>query len=197
MLLHAISKVATVSEVAEWLRSPGDPVEAGEPLLRVMSDKATVDVHAPAEGVLLRIDAQPKAQVPVGAILGSAASGYFLIFVFGIERSLQLLTVLNIGLGVLVMLSTVNIKLLNRGVLALTATAMALLIIKPDALQMWDAKFFAIFQNNQPEAYDTPEKKQDALENTDVLFYREGVDATISSIKIKGGEQALLVPLRA
>ena len=68
--MERVSKVATVSEVAEWLRSPGELVEAGEPLLRVVSDKATVDVHAPAGGVLLRVDALPKAQVPVGAVLG-------------------------------------------------------------------------------------------------------------------------------
>jgi spermidine synthase len=129
----------------------------------------------------------------IGAILGSAVSGYFLIYIFGIERSLQLLTVLNIGLGLLVMLSIRNIKLLNRGVVALTAAVLALLIFRPNFMRMWDAEFFAIFQNNLPEAYDTPEKKRDAVENTDVLYYREGVDSTISSIKIKGGDQALLV----
>ncbi len=129
----------------------------------------------------------------VGAIFGSAVSGYFLIYIFGIERSLQLLTVLNIGLGLLVMLSIRNIKLLNRGVVALTAAVLVLLILRPNFMRMWDAEFFAIFQNNLPDAYDTLAKKRDAVENTNVLFYREGVDSTISSIKIKGGIQALLV----
>ena len=91
------------------------------------------------------------------------------------------------------MLSIRNIKLLNRGVVALTAAVLVLMILRPNFMRMWDAEFFAIFQNNQPEAYDTPEKKRDAAENTDVLYYREGVDSTISSIKIKGGDQALLV----
>lgn len=129
----------------------------------------------------------------VGAILGSAVSGYLLVYIFGIERSLQLLTVLNIGLGLLVMLSIWNIKLLDRGVIALTAAVMVLLILRPNFMRMWDAEFFAIFQNNQPDAYDTPEKKRDAIKNTDVLFYREGVESTISAIKVKGGIQALLV----
>jgi len=129
----------------------------------------------------------------VGAILGSAVSGYLLIYVFGIERSLQFLIVLNIGLGLLVMLSIKNIKPLNGGVVVLTAAVLVLLALRPNALRMWDADFFAIFQNNQPEAYDTSEKKRDAVENTDVLFYREGVDSTISSIRVKGGNQALVV----
>jgi len=129
----------------------------------------------------------------LGAILGSAVSGYFLIYLVGIERSLQILTVLNIGLGLLVMLSIRNIRLLNQGVVVLTAAFLVLLISRPNLMRMWDAKFFAIFQNNHPEAYDTPDKKRDAIENTDVLFYQEGVNSTISSIKIKGGIQALLV----
>ncbi len=39
----------------------------------------------------------------VGAVLGAATSGLVLIHFFGIETSLQLLTVLNLGLGVLVL----------------------------------------------------------------------------------------------
>ena len=129
----------------------------------------------------------------VGAILGSAASGYFLIYVFGIERSLQLLTVVNIGLGLRVMFGLQHIRPLSWGIAALTAAALTVLLLNPDAFRMWDQKYFAIFQNNQPEAYNTPERKKDALENTEVLFYHEGIDSTISSIKIKGGNQAVLV----
>ena len=129
----------------------------------------------------------------VGAILGSAVSGYFMIYVFGIERSLLLLTVINIGLGLLVMCSVLRIKLLRWGIGALTAAALLVLILNPDAVRMWDRKYFAIFRNNQPEAYNTPERKKDALENTEVLFYHEGADSTISSIKIIGGIQAVLV----
>ena len=129
----------------------------------------------------------------VGAILGSAFSGYFMIYVFGIERSLQLLTVVNIGLGLLVILGIHHIKPLNWGIAGLTAAALVVLILTPNSFRMWDKKFFAILQNNQPEAYNTPERKQDALENTEVLFYHEGVDSTISSIKVKGGNQAVLV----
>jgi len=129
----------------------------------------------------------------VGAILGSAVSGYLLIYVFGIERSLQLLTVINIGLGLQVILSLHRFKPISWGITGLTAAALMVLMLNPDAFRMWDHKYFAIFQNNHPEAYNTPERKKDALENTEVLFYHEGVDSTISSIKIKGGNQAVLV----
>jgi spermidine synthase len=67
------------------------------------------------------------------------------------------------------------------------------LAVDQSAFRLWDAKYFAILRNNQPDAFDTPEKKQDAIENTDVLYYHEGVNETISVIKIKGGNQAVLV----
>ncbi|HBH61706.1 MAG TPA: spermidine synthase [Nitrospiraceae bacterium] len=129
----------------------------------------------------------------VGAILGSAISGYVLIFVFGIERSLQLLTIINMGFGLLVMFSIRNTRVVNWGIAGLTAGALLFLMINQDVLRMWDMRFFAIFQNNKPEAYDTPYKKRDAIENTEILFYREGTDSTISSINVKGMAQAVLV----
>jgi spermidine synthase len=129
----------------------------------------------------------------VGAILGAAVSGYLMIYVFGIEKSLQLLTIVNVGIGLLVIFSIRNSKAVNWGIAGLTAASLVFLALRPGALRMWNMKYFAIFQNNQPEAYNTPQRKRDAIENTDVLFYHEGVDSTISSIKVKGGNQALLV----
>ena len=57
---------------------------------------------------------------------------------------------------------------------------------------MWDRNYFAIFRSNQPEAFSTPEKVREAVENTDVLYYAEGVESIVSVIKVKGGEQAFL-----
>ena len=129
----------------------------------------------------------------VGAILGSAVSGYLLIYVFGIERSLQLLTLVNVGLGLLLMASSRRGRLLGWSMAGLTAAVLIVLMLNPHRFRMWDAKYFAIFQNNLPEAFDTPQKKKDALQNTEVLYYAEGADSTISAIKIKGAIQAVLV----
>ncbi|RJR15259.1 MAG: spermidine synthase [Nitrospiraceae bacterium] len=129
----------------------------------------------------------------IGAILGSAVSGYFMIYFFGLERSLQLLTVINTGFGFLVIFSLRNLRSVNAGIAFATVAVMALLILNPHVFRMWDAQFFAIFQNNRPEIYDTPEKVKDAIENTDVLFYHEGIDSTISSIKARGGSQSAMV----
>jgi len=129
----------------------------------------------------------------IGAILGSAVSGYFMIYFFGLERSLQLLTAVNIGFGLLVIFSTRDVRMVNAVITVMTLAVMLFLILSPKAFRMWDSQFFAIFQSNRPEIYNTPEKIRDAKENTDVLFYHEGVDSTISSIRAKGGSQSALV----
>ena len=41
--------------ILEWLRAEGEPVVKGEPLFQVETDKAVVEVEAPAGGVLRSI----------------------------------------------------------------------------------------------------------------------------------------------
>src|SRR5438132_6510767 len=55
--------------VAEWLKREGETVKKDEPLLTVEMDKGTVEVPAPASGVLRRIVIQPGTTVPVKALI--------------------------------------------------------------------------------------------------------------------------------
>jgi pyruvate dehydrogenase E2 component (dihydrolipoyllysine-residue acetyltransferase) len=60
--------------IVRWLKSEGDPVEKGEPLYELDTDKVTQEVEADASGVLLRIAVQ-EGEVPVGrtiAVIGEA-----------------------------------------------------------------------------------------------------------------------------
>jgi len=54
--------------VVKWLKAEGDPVEKGEPLYELDTDKVTQEVEAEAAGVLLKI-AVPEGEVPVGATI--------------------------------------------------------------------------------------------------------------------------------
>lgn len=56
-------------EVGRWLCEEGSEVQAGQPLLEVMSKKITYKVAAPAPGVVRQL-AEVKAKAPVGAVLG-------------------------------------------------------------------------------------------------------------------------------
>ncbi len=128
----------------------------------------------------------------VGAILGAAVSGLLLIRFFGIERSLQILTVLNIGLGLFVLAGLRKARWLPAAAATVTVAVMAFLALNTGAARIWDRKYFAIFRSNQPEAFRTPEMIQEAVDNTDVLYYAEGNEAIVSVIQVKGGEQAFL-----
>ncbi len=128
----------------------------------------------------------------LGAILGAALSGLVMIRLFGIERSLEILTLMNIGVGLVVLASLRKARWLPAGVGAVAVAAVALLALNPNALRLWDRNYFAIFRSNQPEAFATPEMVREAVENTDVLYYAEGVESTVSVIRVKGGEPAFL-----
>lgn len=56
--------------VGKWLKNEGDPVKKGEPLLEIMTDKISNKIEAPADGVLLKIVAEKKVKLPIGALLG-------------------------------------------------------------------------------------------------------------------------------
>jgi spermidine synthase len=130
----------------------------------------------------------------VGAILGAAVSGYLLIYLFGIERSLQFLTVINVGVGLAIVAGTLGKGMWPAaGAAVLTAMALLGLALHPGWWRIWDMKYFAIYQNNQRGVFDNPERTRDAIKNTDVLFHHEGINETISVIKVKGGTQAILV----
>src|SRR5881296_3806685 len=58
--------------IVKWLKSEGEPVEKGEPLYELDTDKVTQEVEADASGVLLRIAVQ-EGEVEVGhtiAVIG-------------------------------------------------------------------------------------------------------------------------------
>ena len=67
--LAALGHTMERGKVVEWYVPEGGEVVEGAPLFAVETDKAVVDVEAPAGGVLLRIDAPVDKEYPVGATL--------------------------------------------------------------------------------------------------------------------------------
>lgn len=52
--------------LVSWFKAEGEPVKKGEPLMEVETDKATVEIEAPATGILASVSASPGDEVPVG-----------------------------------------------------------------------------------------------------------------------------------
>ena len=61
--------------VGQWFKQAGDTVSAAEPLVELETDKVTVEVPAPASGVLSEIAVKTGETVPVGALLGAISEG--------------------------------------------------------------------------------------------------------------------------
>jgi len=74
ILMPRLSLTMKEGTVAQWFKKEGDTVKKGEPLVEVLSEKATYDVEAPASGVLRKILAEEGTDVPVAGTLGIIAA---------------------------------------------------------------------------------------------------------------------------
>ena len=57
------------AEVVEWHAAVGEAVAEGQVVASVMTDKATVEIEAPADGRIVERGAQAGAMLPIGAVL--------------------------------------------------------------------------------------------------------------------------------
>ena len=71
----ALGESVVEATVGQWFKQAGDAVSADEPLVELETDKVTVEVPAPASGVLSEIAVNPGDTVEVGALLGAIADG--------------------------------------------------------------------------------------------------------------------------
>lgn len=73
--LPQLGENVTEGSVGRWRKREGEQVAAGEPLVEIITSKATFDVESPAAGILRRALAPEKSRVPTGyilAIIGAA-----------------------------------------------------------------------------------------------------------------------------
>ena len=70
-----LGESVTEATIGRWFKKPGEPVKADEPLVELETDKVTLEVNAPAAGVLGDIVAKDGATVAPGAVLGSIVEG--------------------------------------------------------------------------------------------------------------------------
>jgi 2-oxoglutarate dehydrogenase E2 component (dihydrolipoamide succinyltransferase) len=75
ILVPVMGESVTEGMVVQWLKQPGDAVAQDEPVVEVETDKVTLEVNAPAAGVLEKILAEEGATVEVGAVLGTVTAG--------------------------------------------------------------------------------------------------------------------------
>ena len=70
-----LGESVTEATVGKWFKHPGDAVAVDEPLVELETDKVTLEVPAPATGVLSEVAAKEGETVAVGALLGQIKDG--------------------------------------------------------------------------------------------------------------------------
>ncbi|HTG37811.1 2-oxoglutarate dehydrogenase complex dihydrolipoyllysine-residue succinyltransferase [Sphingomonas sp.] len=75
ILVPTLGESITEATLGEWLKQPGDRVEADEPVASLETDKVSVEVPAPAAGVMGAHGVQPGDTVNVGAMIGTIDAG--------------------------------------------------------------------------------------------------------------------------
>jgi 2-oxoglutarate dehydrogenase E2 component (dihydrolipoamide succinyltransferase) len=65
----------TRSQVQRWLKAVGDAVVENEPLIELETDKVTIEIPAPAGGVLAEILKQEQDEIAPGELLGRIQAG--------------------------------------------------------------------------------------------------------------------------
>jgi 2-oxoglutarate dehydrogenase E2 component (dihydrolipoamide succinyltransferase) len=65
----------TEATLGEWLKQPGDPVKADEPVASLETDKVSVEVPAPVAGIMGPHAVKVGDTVQVGAMIGTVEAG--------------------------------------------------------------------------------------------------------------------------
>lgn len=75
IVVPSLGESVSEATIAKWFKKAGDAVAADEPLVELETDKVTLEVNAPASGVLKDIKIPEGKTVEVGAVLGSIEAG--------------------------------------------------------------------------------------------------------------------------
>src|ERR1051326_5025833 len=71
VILPALGMSQETGKIVQRFKAEGEQVAKGEPLAEIETDKATVEIEAPAQGVLAHIAAAAGDDVPVGQVIAS------------------------------------------------------------------------------------------------------------------------------
>jgi pyruvate dehydrogenase E2 component (dihydrolipoamide acetyltransferase) len=66
VIMPALGVAQQTGTLLKWLKTDGQTVTKGEPLMEIETDKATVEIEAAASGILTDVSAKPGDEVPVG-----------------------------------------------------------------------------------------------------------------------------------
>jgi pyruvate dehydrogenase E2 component (dihydrolipoamide acetyltransferase) len=69
VIMPKVDMVMETGTFIEWMKQEGDEVEKGDPLFVIMTDKASIEIEAPASGILAGVTAKPDDVIPVTQVI--------------------------------------------------------------------------------------------------------------------------------
>ena len=75
IVVPTLGESVTEATIGKWYKKQGDSVKADEPLAELETDKVTLEVNAPASGVIAHIAVKEGESVAPGAVLGAISEG--------------------------------------------------------------------------------------------------------------------------
>jgi pyruvate/2-oxoglutarate dehydrogenase complex dihydrolipoamide acyltransferase (E2) component len=75
VIMPALGMNQNTGKILSWLKSKGDTVNVGDPLMEVETDKAVVEVEAQANGILTEVRHAAGSEVPVGHVIAVIGGG--------------------------------------------------------------------------------------------------------------------------
>jgi len=75
IVVPTLGESVSEATVAQWLKKEGEAVKADESIVELETDKVTLEVNAPEDGVIAKITVGEGETVEVGAVLGEMGEG--------------------------------------------------------------------------------------------------------------------------
>ncbi len=75
IVVPTLGESVAEATVAQWLKKEGEAVKADEPIVELETDKVTLEVNAPMDGVIVSISVAEGETVEVGVVLGELKAG--------------------------------------------------------------------------------------------------------------------------
>lgn len=73
--LPDIGEGVTEAFVVRWLKEVGDPIEADEPLVEMITDKANLEIPSPVAGTVAELRFEEEARVKIGEVMAVIETG--------------------------------------------------------------------------------------------------------------------------
>ncbi len=125
----------------------------------------------------------------VGAIIGAFAGGFIFIPLIGVQNSIMLAVVLNLLIGWMLMVADPRLSKTPR--VAIGAAVLAGIVLIYTGTPVWDRSIMTsgvTVYSDRYESLHTDSLRAEEMRRDDILYYKEGLTATVSVHQSAGSE---------